>query len=160
MDKIDFACLLMMAYNNTCRRIESDLRDMRTPWYGGAGSGLTPRMVRHLQTIPPDCMDLILAETGRRCIAEAAGATGPLGADSNGFLTTRYENLEKPYKKECDFFQMRQKTYWKYHITAILGLQIVLATFTTPGDVNDVTMPPVMLAEIRRRGYDFPASVL
>ena len=54
---------------------------------------------------------------------------------------------------------MRQKTYWKYHITAILGLQIVLATFTTPGNVNDVTMLPVMLAEIRRRGFDFSGSV-
>ena len=56
-------------------------------------------MVRHLQTIPPDWMDLILAETGRRCIAEAAGATGPLGADSSGVETTRYENIEKPYKR-------------------------------------------------------------
>ena len=157
-DKMDFACLLMMSYNNTFRRIESDLRDMRTPWDGEPVPDHTT-MVRHLQTIPPDWMDLILAETGRRCIAEAAGATGPLGADSSGVETTRYENIEKPYKKERDFVEMRQKTYWKYHITAILGLQIVLATFTTPGNVNDVTMLPVMLAEIRRRGYDFSGSV-
>ena len=82
-DKLDFACLLMMAYNNTFRRIESDLRDMRTPWDGEPVPDHTT-MVRHLQTIPPDWMDLVLAETARRCIAEAAGATGPLGADSSG----------------------------------------------------------------------------
>ena len=58
---MDFACLLMMAYNNTFRRIESDLRDMRTPWDGEPVPDHTT-MVRHLQTIPPDWDGL---DTGR-----------------------------------------------------------------------------------------------
>ena len=36
-----------------------------------------------------------------------------------------------------------------------MGLQIVLAVFTTPSNINDTTMLPVMLAENRHRGFDF-----
>ncbi len=99
-----------------------------------------------------------MAETARRCIKEADEATGPLGADSSAAETTRYEYVERPSRKERDFVETRQKTYWKYHITAILGLQIVLAAFTTPSNINDTTMLPVMLAEIRRRGFDFAGN--
>ena len=49
--KLDFVCLLMMADNNTYRGIESDLRDMLTPWNNEpAPDHTTP--VRHIQTIP------------------------------------------------------------------------------------------------------------
>ena len=112
-------------------------------------------MARHLQTLPKDWLDLILAETARRCLGEARKATGPLGADSSGVETTRYADVERPDRKKRDFVETSQKIYWKYHITAILGLQIVLAAFTTPGSVNDTVMLPVMLAEIKRRGFDF-----
>ena len=62
-------------------------------------------------------------------------------------------DVERPDRTKRDFVDTRQKTYWKYHITVILGLQIVLAAFTTPGNVSDTTM--VMLDEIKRRGFDF-----
>ena len=153
-EKLDFACLLMMADNNTYRGVESDLRGMRTPLDNEPVPDHTT-LVRHLQTIPADWLDLIVAETARRCIKEADEATGPLGADSSAAETTRHEYVERPNREERDFIETRQKTYWKYHITAILGLQIVLAAFTTPGNINDTTMLPVMLAEIRRRGFDF-----
>ena len=75
-------------------------------------------------------------------------------------VTLGYEYVERPNREERDFVETRQKTYWKYHITAILGLQIVLAAFTTPSNINDTTMLPVMLAEIRRRGFDFVGGLL
>ena len=87
--KLDFACLLMMADNRTYRGIESDLRDMRTPWDSEPiPDHTTP--VRHLQTLPKDWLDLILAETARRCIKEMSKATGPLGADSTVGYGIRY----------------------------------------------------------------------
>ena len=46
-------------------------------------------LVRRLWTIPADWLDLIVAETARRCIKEADEATGPLGADSSAAETTR-----------------------------------------------------------------------
>ena len=105
-----------------------------------------------MQTIPEDWLDLILAETARRCIDGAGGAAGPLGADSSAAETTRYADVEKPDASKRDFVEKPQRIYWKYHITAILGLQIILAAFATPGSVSDMTMLSAMLAEIKRRG--------
>ena len=68
----------MMAGNNTYRGVESDLRGMRTPWDNEPVPDHTT-LVRHLQTIPADWLDLIVAETARRCIKEADEATGSAG---------------------------------------------------------------------------------
>ena len=143
-----------MADNNTYRGIESNLRDMRMPWDNEPVPDHST-LVRHFQTIPEDWLNLILVETTRRCIKEVSKATGPLGADSSGVETTRYEDVERPNRKERDFVETRQKTYWKYYITTILGLQIVLAAFTTPSNISDTTMLPVMLDEIKCHGFEF-----
>ena len=151
--KLDFACLLMIARQETYRGMESDMRGMRTPWDNEpVPDHATP--VRHLQTIPKDWLDRILAETARRCIIAAGQATGPLGADSSGVETTRYEAATRPNKKEVDFVETLQKQCPKYHITAILGLQIISTAFTTASNVNDTTMLPVMLDMMRRQGLD------
>ena len=70
--KLDFACLMMMADNNTYRGIKSDLQDVQTPWSNEPIPDHT-WLVRHMQTIPEDWLDLILAETARRCIKGAGG---------------------------------------------------------------------------------------
>ena len=109
-EKLDFACLLMMADNNAYRGVESDLRGMRTPWDNEPVPDHTT-LVRHLQTVPADWLDLIVAEAARRCIKEVDEATGPLGADSGAAETTRYECVERPNREERDFVETRQKTY-------------------------------------------------
>ena len=101
----------------------------------------------------------MLARTARLCMAEAGGATGPLGADSSGVETTRYETVVRPLKREKDFVEMAQKEYLKYHIVAILGLQIILESEITPSNVNDVTMLPPMLGEMGRQGLSPGPSV-
>ena len=83
-------------------------------------------------------------------MAEAGGATGPLGADSSGVETTRYGTVVRPLKREKDFVEMAQE-YLKYHIVAVLGLQIILESEITPGNVNDTAMLPPMLGEMRRQ---------
>ena len=77
----------MIARQETYRGMESDMRDMRTPWDNEPVPDHTT-LVRHLQTIPKDWLDRILAETARRCIIAAGRATGPLGADSSGVETS------------------------------------------------------------------------
>ena len=49
--KLDFACLMMTADNNTYRGIISDLQDMQTPWSSEPIPDHT-WLVRHMQTIP------------------------------------------------------------------------------------------------------------
>lgn len=87
---------------------------------------------------------MIPTETARLCIRDSGGATGPLGADSSGIETAGYEKVQRPDNKEYDFVQNDQKEYWKYHITAILGLQIILAAICTPGNTSDTTMIPTI----------------
>jgi len=155
---MDFACLYMMASNDTCRNAESDLRTMNTPWSDEPAPDHS-WLCRHLQTIPEDWMDYILAETARRCIRAADGASGPLAADSSGVETTRYKNVEKEDKATGKTIQTRQKEYWKYHITAIVGLQIVLSAVSTPGNINDCLKLPDMLNNIKNQGFDFNGHI-
>ena len=65
--KLDFACLLMMADNSTYRGIESDRHDMQVPWNNEPIPNHTT-LVRHMQTMPGDWLDLIVSETACRCI--------------------------------------------------------------------------------------------
>ena len=81
-------------------------------------------------------MDEIPAGTARRCLAEVGGADAPPEADSSGTEITWYEQVERPDRKARDFTEKPQKVYWKYHIMAVLGLQIILAAMATPGNVN------------------------
>ena len=101
----------------------------------------------------------MLARAARLCMAEAGGATGPLGADSSGVETTRYGTVVRPLKREKDFVEVAQKAYLKYHIVAVLGLQVILESEITPGNVNDMTMLPPMLGEMGRQGLSPGPSV-
>ena len=152
-EKLDFLLLLMMADDDTYRGIVADLQSMRTPW-DDEPVPVHTTLVRHAQTVPEEWLEHILAETARLCLKEVGDATGPLAADSSGMETTRYGMVERPNKKKRDFVMTRQKIYWKYHIAAILGLQIILAAVGTPGSVNDSIKLPTMLRKIRRHGFD------
>ena len=151
-DKLDFICILMVAWHKTSRDMESDLSVINIPWWNGEPVPDHTTISRHLQAIPYGWLTAMLARTARLCMAEAGGATGPLGADSSGVETTRYETVVRPLKREKDFVEMAQKEYLKYHIVAVLGLQIILESEITPGNVNDVTMLPPMLGEMGRQG--------
>lgn len=71
---------------------------------------------------------------------------------SSGVETTRYETVVRPLKRERDFVEMAQKTYLKYHTVAVLGLQIILESEITLGNVNDMAMLPPMLGEMGWQG--------
>ena len=90
-EKLGLLYLIMMADNNTYRGVIADFEDMRTPWDDEPIPDYS-RLVKHTSD---EGMDMILAETARRCLAEVAGSTGLLGANSNGIETTRYEMVEK-----------------------------------------------------------------
>ena len=152
--KLDFACLLMRVYNNTYSGIESDLHTIMTSWNDEPVPDHTT-LARHLQTIPEDWLDGILAETAHRCLDVTGGATGPLAVDSSGVETIRYETVVKQDEWGNNCVEIRQKAYWKYHITAIVGLQIVLSALATTGNVHDSVKLPDMLARIKHHGFDF-----
>ena len=71
--------------------------------------------------------------------------TAPIGVDSSGVETDRYEKQERPNHLLQDFEPTRVKTYLKYHITAITAHQITLASYTTPSNASDTSMLPYMV---------------
>ena len=159
-DKLDFICILMVAWHKTSRDMESDLSAIKIPRWTGEPIPDHTTIARHLQTIPYDWLTAMLARTAKMCMTEAGGATGPLGADSSGVGTTRYETVARPLKKEGEFVETAQKECLKYHIIAVLGLQIVLESEITSGNVNDVTMLPPMLDGAKRQDLLAGPSVL
>ena len=99
----------MMADNGTYRDMESDLTIMRTRWDGEPVPDHTT-LARHMQTIPIEWMESILAETARLCLKEANGASGSLGADSSGVETTRYEDVQRPNKNATSSRLAKRRT--------------------------------------------------
>ena len=84
---MDFICMLMVAWHKTSRDMESDLSIKVTVVERRVRAG-SHYHARHLQTILSDWLTWMLARTARLCMAEADGATGPLGADRSGVVTT------------------------------------------------------------------------
>ena len=102
------------------------------PWSNWPVPGYTTS-VRHLHTMPEDWMNSVLADTARRCVKGAGEAACPPSADNSAAEATRYEYVERPNREERSLIETRQKTYWKCHMAAILGLQIVPVALTAPG---------------------------
>ena len=142
----------MVAWHKTSRDMESDLSVINMPWWAGEPVPDHTTIARHPQTIPHGWLTAMLARAARLCMVEAGGATGPPGADSSGVETTRCGTIVRPLKREKDFVETAQKAYLKYHTVAILGLQIILESEITPGNVSDTAMLPPMLGEMGRQG--------
>ena len=137
--KVDFACLLIISYNDTFRDTEIYLREIKTI----ERTNRTP-LVRHMQGIPGDRLDLILAETARCCLAAAGYATVYLGADSSGVTATR---------QECMIRRVKRHAGENTANTIILGLLIVLGALYTNSNISDVTMLLPMLDKIKQAGF-------
>lgn len=151
-EKMDFACLYGMAYNHPYREIERRLRRMRDIWDEPAPDHSW--VCRHMKTIDEDWMDDILGKTAEMCLAELGDATAPVASDSSRVETSRYEKVERPSTELQDFVEADVKIYLKYHITAILGHQVILSAITTPSNVSDTEMLAAMLEKIRQAGLD------
>ena len=149
--KLDFICILMAAWHKTSRDMESDLSVIRTPWAGEPIPDHTT-LARHLQTIPQDWLDMILTKTAHAVHRRGGQRNRPLGADSSGVETTRYETVTRPFKREKNFVEVARKMYLKYHITAVLDLRIILESKITASSVNDIAMLPVVLGKMKRQG--------
>lgn len=158
--KLDFACLDMTSENDPCRSACQGLRRMRHVWDEPIPTH--KKLVEHMQTVDTGWLDFILAKTAFLCLEELAisGAAAPLGADSSGVETARYEYCEGPETTLDDFMpadaeRPGRKAFLKYHITAVLGHQVILTAITTPGNVHDSKMLPAMLKRIKKFGFDF-----
>ncbi len=82
---------------------------------------------------------------------DAAGTTeGMLAADSTGVETDRYETADRPDKIRHEFAPKRVNRYVKWHVTAVVGLQIILSCRITSNRTTDMVVLKTMLNRIAR----------
>ena len=137
--------------NISLRDMESLLEVLKTPW-GAEDVPDHSTIGNHLDTIDEDWLQLILTRTARMCMETAGWTSGSTASDSSGVEMDRYETVEKNGVKK------RRKKYAKYHVTSILGLQIVLDSRITPNNTHDLKILDPMIETISEQGLDMGSS--
>jgi hypothetical protein len=127
--KMAVICILTVILGVSYRDMETLLHMLRVPWQEPVPDHST--IHEAFRRIPETYLNQILARSARLCIAESGWAKGIVAADSTGVETDRYETAEVRLKKT------RRKGYIKYHVTAILDYNIILAARITSSRTAD-----------------------
>ena len=142
---------MMITINISLRDMESLLAVLKAPWdaedvpdHSTTGN--------HLDTIDEDWLQSILAQTARMCMETAGWISGSTASDSSGVEMDRHETVMK------NGLEKRRKKYAKYHVTAILGLQIVLDSRITSSNTHDTKVLGPMIETISEQGLDMGPS--
>lgn len=121
--KMVVICVLTAVLGISYRNMETLLHLLRIPWQEPVPDHSTiHEAFRH---IPEAYLNRILVRNAELCIAEAGWVKGIVGADSTGVETDRYETVEVKMKKT------RRRISIKYHVTAILDYNIIMAARIT-----------------------------
>ena len=177
IEKLDYLCLLKIAKNIPFQDVPDELASISDEWEDEPHPDRS-WLIRHMKTIDIDWLDSILVDTARMCLKELeksntesvpetkkettctnetadskqdvlyAGPSAHLACDSSAIETDRYEMRETCESNQQCLVESRVRTYQKYHITAITGPQIILSSHTTPSNVNDTSMLPIMIDDV------------
>ena len=149
--KLDFVCILMIAINISLMDTESLLAVPKTPWDAEPVPDHST-MGNHLDAIDEGWLQLMLTKTAQMCMETAGWTSGSTASDSSGVEMDRYETVKK------DGLEKRRKKYDKYHVAAILGLQIIPDSKITPGDTHDAKVLGPMMETIKEQKLDMCPS--
>ena len=141
----------MIAINISLRDMESLPTVLKTPWDAEPAPDHST-MGNHLDAIDEDWLQLMLAKTAQMCMETAGWTSGSTASDSSGAEMDRYETVKK------DGLEKRRKKYAKYHVAAILGLQIIPDSRITPGGTHDTKVPGPMMGTIKGQELDMGPS--
>lgn len=147
------ACILMTFFNLTLRDTELEAQ----LWGLGSGSRSPDHsyLCKVYAKVDEEWLETALARIAAACIEESGIETGAMAMDSSGVETDRYETAERLDKKKGKEVEKREKTYLKWHITAVLGLQIILSCAMTASNVSDTSMLRPLLAKVAKIGRSF-----
>ena len=141
----------MIVMNISLRDMESLLAVLKTPWDAEDVPDHST-IGNTLDTIDEDWLQSILTQTARMCMETAGGTSGSTASDSSGVEMDRYETVKK------NGLEKRRKKYAKYHVTAILGLQIVLDSRIAPSNTHDTKVLGPMIETISEQELDMGPS--
>jgi len=131
--KMVVICILTVILGTSYRNMETLLHLLRLPWQEPVPDHST--IQEAFKRIPEAYLNKLLSRSAELCIAEAGWARGIVAADSTGVETDRYETVEVKMKKG------RRRISIKYHVTAILDYNIILAAkMTSQGTADSPTL--------------------
>lgn len=121
--KMVVICVLTVVLGISYRNMETLLHLLRLLWQEPVPDHSTIHDA--FKRIPENYLNQILAKSAGLCIAESGWVKGVVAADSTGVETDRYETLEVKMKNT------RRRISIKYHVTAILDYNILMAAKIT-----------------------------
>lgn len=140
--KMVVICILTVILGVSYRDMETLLHMLRLPWQEPVPDHST--IHEAFRRIPEVYLNQMLARSARLCIAESGWVKGIVAADSTGVETDRYETVEVRLKKT------RRRISIKYHVTAILDYNIILAARITGRRTADSPTLRRMLKDLPR----------
>ena len=154
---VAIACILVVAFNITCRDAEAEM-----PSWSPDMDGLVPdhtTIWRAYEALDKGWLEGTLARVAGECLEGSGMGTGAMAADSSGTGTDRYADATVLDKHTLKEEKVRMKSYLKWHILAVIGLQVILSCVTTPGNVNDTGVLPSLLSKAGKLGRSFDGWV-
>ena len=147
------ACILMAAFNITCRDAETEVPSWRLDMDGLVPDHTT--IWRAYGALDKEWLEGTLARVASECLEESGIDRGAMAADSSGIETDRYADATVLDKKTLKEEAVRVKSYLKWHVLAVIGLQVILSCRTTPSNVNDTNVLPYLLDKAGKLGRSF-----
>lgn len=135
-EKLVCVCLIMVVMGYTFRDMQNLVPKLDLPWRGEPYPDHTT-IWKAYSSIPEDYLDETLDRSAQLCIRESGWSRGLLASDSSGVETDRYHTVIRPNRKKKTFEEVREKTFLKYHIIAILDHLIILRARVTDGRAAD-----------------------
>ncbi|TLN00726.1 transposase [bacterium] len=116
-------CILTATLGISYRNMQTLLYLLRLPWQEPVPDHST--IQEAFKRVPENYLNRILAVSAGLCIAESGWVKGIVAADSTGVETDRYETVEVKMKTS------RRRISIKYHVTAVLDYNIIVAAKIT-----------------------------
>ena len=110
---------------------------------------------RAYNVLDTDWLEKMVALTAEACLKQAGADKGDMAADSTGVETDRYEDVVRSDKKSGKDAPERVKSYLKWHISAVVGLQVILSCAITTSSVADTSMLLSLLEKSKKLGRSF-----
>lgn len=149
--KMAVLSILTVILGVSYRDMETLLHMLRLPWQEPVPDHSTIHDA--FRRTPETYLNQMLARSAELCIKESGWVRGIVAADSTGVETDRYETAEVRFKKT------KRRITVKYHVTAILDYNIILAARVTSRGTGDSPTLRGMLKDLpKMNGSTFNAD--
>ncbi len=126
----------MVILGYTFRDMQNEVPKLNLPWEDEPYPDHST-IHRAYQKLPEEYLDALLEKSAQLCIRESGWSKGVLASDSSGVETDSYHTVVRPNRRKKAFVEVRERTFLKYHVIAILDHLIILRARVTSYRAGD-----------------------